>query len=107
MASPAASTASTARRARRDADRAGVAPAGDPANAAAGDADAAGFLAALGERVRTLRARRGLTRKALATAAQVSERHLANLESVRTYEGTDEIHALVLGRALTGLSAFS
>jgi glutaryl-CoA dehydrogenase len=34
-------------------------------------------------------------------------RHLANLESVRTYEGTDEIHALVLGRALTGLSAFS
>ncbi len=34
-------------------------------------------------------------------------RHLTNLESVRTYEGTDEIHALVLGRALTGLSAFS
>jgi glutaryl-CoA dehydrogenase len=34
-------------------------------------------------------------------------RHLANLESVRTYEGTDEIHQLVLGRALTGLSAFS
>lgn len=33
-------------------------------------------------------------------------RHLANLESVRTYEGTDEIHTLVIGRALTGLSAF-
>ena len=33
-------------------------------------------------------------------------RHAANLEAVRTYEGTDEIHALVLGRALTGLSAF-
>jgi glutaryl-CoA dehydrogenase len=33
-------------------------------------------------------------------------RHLANLESVRTYEGTDEIHQLVLGRELTGLSAF-
>ncbi len=33
-------------------------------------------------------------------------RHLANLESVRTYEGTDEIHQLVLGRALTGLAAF-
>ena len=33
-------------------------------------------------------------------------RHLANLESVRTYEGTDEIHQLVIGRALTGLSAF-
>jgi glutaryl-CoA dehydrogenase len=33
-------------------------------------------------------------------------RHAANLESVRTYEGTDEIHQLILGRALTGLSAF-
>ncbi|MGO4679928.1 acyl-CoA dehydrogenase family protein [Microbacterium sp. 2MCAF23] len=33
-------------------------------------------------------------------------RHAANLESVRTYEGTDEIHQLVIGRALTGLSAF-
>ena len=33
-------------------------------------------------------------------------RHLANLESVRTYEGTDEIHQLVVGRALTGLDAF-
>jgi glutaryl-CoA dehydrogenase len=33
-------------------------------------------------------------------------RHAANLEAVRTYEGTDEIHQLVIGRALTGLSAF-
>ena len=38
------------------------------------------FLAALGERVRSLRARRGMTRKATALAAEVSERHLANLE---------------------------
>jgi XRE family transcriptional regulator, aerobic/anaerobic benzoate catabolism transcriptional regulator len=38
------------------------------------------FLVALGERVRALRARRGLTRKSLASAADVSERHLANLE---------------------------
>jgi XRE family transcriptional regulator, aerobic/anaerobic benzoate catabolism transcriptional regulator len=38
------------------------------------------FLAALGERVRVLRARRGLARKTLAAAAEVSERHLANLE---------------------------
>jgi len=37
-------------------------------------------LVALGERVRALRARRGITRKALARAADVSERHLANLE---------------------------
>ena len=38
------------------------------------------FLVALGERVRALRARRGMTRKALAASADVSERHLANLE---------------------------
>ena len=38
------------------------------------------FLIALGERVRALRARRGMTRKALALATDVSERHLANLE---------------------------
>lgn len=38
------------------------------------------FLVALGERVRALRSRRGLTRKALAQTAGVSERHLANLE---------------------------
>ncbi len=38
------------------------------------------FLAALGERVRSQRSRRGLTRKALAAAADMSERHLANLE---------------------------
>jgi glutaryl-CoA dehydrogenase len=33
-------------------------------------------------------------------------RHLMNLLSVNTYEGTDDIHALVLGRAQTGLAAF-
>lgn len=33
-------------------------------------------------------------------------RHANNLESVRTYEGTDEIHTLVLGQRLTGVSAF-
>ena len=38
------------------------------------------FLTALGERTRALRARRGLTRKGLAKAAEVSERHLANVE---------------------------
>ncbi|HEX6361330.1 MAG TPA: helix-turn-helix domain-containing protein, partial [Albitalea sp.] len=38
------------------------------------------FLVALGERVRALRSRRGMTRRALALAADVSERHLANLE---------------------------
>ena len=38
------------------------------------------LLVALGERVRNLRARRGLTRKSLAQAAGVSERHIANVE---------------------------
>ncbi|XP_076262540.1 glutaryl-CoA dehydrogenase, mitochondrial isoform X3 [Rhynchophorus ferrugineus] len=33
-------------------------------------------------------------------------RHVINLEAVNTYEGTHDIHALILGRAITGLSAF-
>ena len=48
--------------------------------AAAEEAGKNPFLVALGERVRDLRARRGMTRKATALAADVSERHLANLE---------------------------
>ncbi|HEY8295751.1 MAG TPA: acyl-CoA dehydrogenase family protein [Micrococcaceae bacterium] len=34
-------------------------------------------------------------------------RHANNLESVRTYEGTDEVHTLILGQHITGLPAFS
>jgi len=34
-------------------------------------------------------------------------RHLVNLETVNTYEGTHDIHALILGRAITGIQAFS
>ena len=33
-------------------------------------------------------------------------RHAANLETVNTYEGTHDIHALILGRAITGEQAF-
>jgi glutaryl-CoA dehydrogenase len=33
-------------------------------------------------------------------------RHMNNLESVLTYEGTEEIHTLALGQAITGLSAY-
>jgi glutaryl-CoA dehydrogenase len=33
-------------------------------------------------------------------------RHANNLESVLTYEGTHEMHALILGQALTGIAAF-
>jgi glutaryl-CoA dehydrogenase len=34
-------------------------------------------------------------------------RHMCNLESVKTYEGTHDIHMLILGQAITGLNAFS
>ena len=34
-------------------------------------------------------------------------RHVMNLETVNTYEGTHDIHALILGRAQTGLQAFT
>lgn len=34
-------------------------------------------------------------------------RHMNNLESVFTYEGTDDIHTLIIGQALTGIDAFS
>jgi glutaryl-CoA dehydrogenase len=33
-------------------------------------------------------------------------RHAANLETVNTYEGTHDVHGLILGRAITGLAAF-
>ncbi len=33
-------------------------------------------------------------------------RHAANLETVNTYEGTHDVHALILGRAITGIAAF-
>jgi XRE family aerobic/anaerobic benzoate catabolism transcriptional regulator len=49
------------------------------------------FLSQLGERVRALRSRRGVTRKALAHLAHVSERHLANLEY-----GTGNASVLIL-----------
>lgn len=67
---------------------------GGPSNGSEGPAngdDKHPFLVALGERVRALRARRGMTRKAVALAADVSERHLANLEY-----GTGNASILVL-----------
>jgi XRE family aerobic/anaerobic benzoate catabolism transcriptional regulator len=56
------------------------------------------LLTGLGERVRALRARRGMTRRALALAADVSERHLANLE-----HGTGNASILVLQQVATAL----
>jgi XRE family transcriptional regulator, aerobic/anaerobic benzoate catabolism transcriptional regulator len=58
---------------------------------AANDEERHPFLAALGERVRAIRSRRGMTRKAVSLAADVSERHLANLEY-----GTGNASILVL-----------
>jgi glutaryl-CoA dehydrogenase len=34
-------------------------------------------------------------------------RHAINLETVNTYEGTNDIHALIVGRAITGIEAFT
>lgn len=34
-------------------------------------------------------------------------RHMNNLEAVNTYEGTNDIHALIIARAITGIQAFS
>ena len=39
-------------------------------------------------------------------AEYASMRHMANLESVYTYEGTHDIHTLILGQAITGMNAF-
>jgi XRE family aerobic/anaerobic benzoate catabolism transcriptional regulator len=65
---------------------------GDQTEGAGGDeATKHPFLVSLGEHVRALRARRGMTRKALSIRAGVSERHLANLEY-----GVGNASALVL-----------
>jgi XRE family aerobic/anaerobic benzoate catabolism transcriptional regulator len=60
-------------------------------NASEVDSKRSPFLESLGERVRTLRSRKGMTRRAVAVAADVSERHLANLEY-----GTGNVSVLVL-----------
>jgi XRE family aerobic/anaerobic benzoate catabolism transcriptional regulator len=67
------------------------APESDRLTPAADEPERHPFLVALGERVRTLRSRKGMTRKAVALAAEVSERHLANLEY-----GTGNASILVL-----------
>jgi XRE family aerobic/anaerobic benzoate catabolism transcriptional regulator len=61
------------------------------ANTPDADSKRSPFLESLGERVRTLRSRKGMTRRAVAVAADVSERHLANLEY-----GTGNVSVLVL-----------
>lgn len=74
-----------------------------PTSSPVAGAEAAGerepFLVALGERVRMLRARKGLTRKGLSQGAGVSERHLANLEL-----GVGNASILVLRQVAQALS---
>ena len=41
------------------------------------------------------------------TAEYPIMRHMANLESVKTYEGTHDIHNLIIGRYITGIQAFT
>ncbi|MCH7495909.1 MAG: acyl-CoA dehydrogenase, partial [Candidatus Marinimicrobia bacterium] len=52
-----------------------------------------------------------MTRDILGAAGITDEhqamRHMANLESVYTYEGTNDIHTLILGKHITGIDAFS
>lgn len=70
-----------------------------PAPVALASASKSVFLSALGNRVRELRARRGMTRKMLSAEADVSERHLAQLES-----GEGNISVALLRRIAKALS---
>jgi glutaryl-CoA dehydrogenase len=51
-----------------------------------------------------------LARDVLGAAGIIDEhpviRHMMNLETVKTYEGTHDIHTLIIGRDITGLDAF-
>jgi glutaryl-CoA dehydrogenase len=59
------------------------------------------------EALNTAREARGVLGANGITLEYPVSRHMNNLESVYTYEGTDDIHTLVIGQALTGLNAFS
>lgn len=65
-----------------------------------------GKLANVASAVEVARTARGILGANGVTSMYPVMRHMANLESVLTYEGTTEVHTLVLGQALTGLSAF-
>ncbi|WP_420715837.1 acyl-CoA dehydrogenase family protein [Mycobacterium sp. 663a-19] len=65
-----------------------------------------GKLANTRSALEVARTARGMLGAAGITLEHTVMRHLANLESVLTYEGTEEIHALTLGRHITGFSAF-
>ena len=48
----------------------------------------------------------GYARLAFRVAFTPIMRHLCNLETVSTYEGTHDVHTLVLGQEITGIAAF-
>lgn len=60
----------------------------------------------VGQALRIARAARSIHGAAGISLEFPAIRHMLNLESVYTYEGTDEMHTLIIGRALTGLDAF-
>jgi XRE family transcriptional regulator, aerobic/anaerobic benzoate catabolism transcriptional regulator len=70
-----------------------------PTDPAAAPADLQAFLTRLGDQVRTIRSRRGMSRKALAKHSDVSERYLAQLES-----GTGNCSIVLLRRIAEALS---
>jgi glutaryl-CoA dehydrogenase len=65
-----------------------------------------GKLANVRAALEVARTARGLLGAAGITLDHTVMRHMNNLETVATYEGTEEMHTLSLGRALTGVSAF-
>lgn len=65
-----------------------------------------GKLANVRAALEVARTARGMLGAAGITLDHTVMRHMNNLETVATYEGTEEMHALSIGRALTGISAF-
>jgi glutaryl-CoA dehydrogenase len=59
------------------------------------------------EALKTAREARALLGSKGITLEYPISRHMNNLESVSTYEGTDDIHLLIVGQAITGIGAFS
>jgi glutaryl-CoA dehydrogenase len=65
-----------------------------------------GKLANVRTALEVARTARGMLGAAGITLDHAVMRHMNNLETVSTYEGTEEMHALSIGRALTGIAAF-
>ncbi len=73
----------------------------DPAHVSLGKLDNVRSALSIAREARSVLGANGIT------LAYPVIRHMNNLESVYTYEGTNEIHTLVLGQAITGINAFS